>query len=74
MIYREEALFTAHPQLFNWYHNAKSWNDINFLFSLMDCEQASVLDLGYGSAFNYQDVQKNADIIAVDLKRYADAT
>lgn len=73
-VHREEASVyeKIHPQLFNWYHNAKSWNDINFLFSLMDLRTGlRVLDLGCGTGFLTTKMlqKKNADIIAVDLSK-----
>ncbi|MBI4619834.1 MAG: class I SAM-dependent methyltransferase [Desulfobacterales bacterium] len=73
-VHREEASVyeKIHPQLFNWYHNAKSWDDINFLFDLMDSRtDLRVLDLGCGTGFlTTKMLQKQkADIIAVDLSK-----
>lgn len=62
-----------HPQLFNWYHNKKSWNDLKFIFSnLIDTgEKIRILDLGCGTGFLTLKAMKweETAITAVDLSK-----
>ncbi len=63
---------TIHPQLFNWYHNRKSWNDINCIFSKLGSKpELKVLDLGCGTGFLTLKVLTflNTHVTAVDLSK-----
>jgi len=63
---------TIHPQIFNWYHNRKSWNDIKYIFNLLDSdEEIQALDLGCGTGFLTMKVLEweKARITAVDLSK-----
>ena len=59
-----------HPELFNWYHTKKCWEDIYYIFQeLSSKSEINVLDLGCGTGFLALKVleKSNANITAVDL-------
>lgn len=61
-----------HPQVFNWYHNRKSWQDLRYIFSLFTCEsKIQVLDLGCGTGFLTLKIMSfaQAQVIALDLSK-----
>lgn len=59
-----------HPELFNWYHTRKCWNDIDYIFKEFDQKsEIKVLDLGCGTGFLTLKVLRrdNVNVTAVDL-------
>lgn len=62
-----------HPQLFNWYHNKKNWNDLKYIFyNLIDTEERiRILDLGCGTGFLTLKtlMWQKTEITAVDLSK-----
>lgn len=61
-----------HPQVFNWYHNRKSWRDVRHIFDLIGSKgKVEALDLGCGTGFLTMKAIsfKDLNITAVDLSK-----
>lgn len=70
---KEAPVYEAlHPQMFHWYHQRKSWRDMNYIRGLLDADrEMDVLDLGCGTGFLTMKALRwaNARVTSVDLSR-----
>jgi len=69
----EASIYEAiHPQVFNWYHTRKIWNDISFIKSALgDGASERILDLGCGTGFITLKLASHfgAHVTGVDISR-----